>query len=59
MQARNVYYYLGGDLYDIAASYAYRIAEAQACIDGNNRTAIASAMVSIPPASTRWSFTSR
>lgn len=45
MQPRNVYHYLGGDLYRIAAAYAYHIAEAQAFIDGNKRTAIASALV--------------
>jgi len=45
MQPRNVYHYLGGDLFGIAAAYAYHIAEAQACIDGNKRTAIASALV--------------
>ncbi|MBX3743285.1 MAG: type II toxin-antitoxin system death-on-curing family toxin [Akkermansiaceae bacterium] len=45
MQPRNVFHYLGGDLFDISAAYAYHIAEAQACIDGNKRTAIASALI--------------
>jgi death-on-curing protein len=45
MQPRNVYHYLGGDLFEIAAAYAYHIAEAQAYLDGNKRTAIACALV--------------
>ncbi|MCW1915954.1 type II toxin-antitoxin system death-on-curing family toxin [Luteolibacter sp. GHJ8] len=45
MQARNVYHYLRGDLFEIAAAYAFHIAEAQACIDGNKRTAAASALI--------------
>lgn len=45
MQPRNVHHYSGGDLFEIAATYAYHIAEAQAYIDGNKRTAIASALV--------------
>jgi death-on-curing protein len=36
---------LRGDLFDVAASYAFHIAEAQAFIDGNKRTAILSAIV--------------
>jgi death-on-curing protein len=45
MQPRNVYHYLRGDLFEIAAAYAYHIAEAQACLDGNKRTAVASALL--------------
>lgn len=45
MAPRNVFYYEGGDLFDIAAAYAYHIAEAQAYIDGNKRAAIACAIV--------------
>lgn len=45
MQPRNIYHYLDGDLFEIAAGYAYHIAEAQACIDGNKRTAVACALV--------------
>jgi len=45
MQPRNVYHYLDGDLFEIAAAYAYHIAEAQACLDGNKRTAVACALV--------------
>lgn len=44
-QARNVYYYGNGDLYEIAAAYAYHIAESQAYLDGNKRTAAQAAMV--------------
>lgn len=38
---QNVYFYGGGDLFDIAAAYAYHIAEAQAFLDGNKRAAVA------------------
>jgi len=41
---RNVYYYTQGDLFDVAAAYAYHIAQAQAFLDGNKRTAIAAAL---------------
>jgi len=40
---QNVYFYGHGDLYDLAAAYAYHIAEAQAFLDGNKRTAISAA----------------
>lgn len=43
--AKNTFYYAGGDLFEIAAGYAFHLAEAQAFIDGNKRTAVASAMV--------------
>ena len=33
-----------GDLYDLAAAYAYHIAENQPFIDGNKRTAITTAL---------------
>jgi death-on-curing protein len=42
--AQNTWYYAGGDLHDIAAAYAFHIAESQAFLDGNKRTAIASAV---------------
>lgn len=45
MQAHNVHLYLQGDLFEMAAAYAYHIAEAQAYLDGNKRTAIASALI--------------
>jgi death-on-curing protein len=34
-----------GDLFDLAAAYAYHIAENQPFIDGNKRTAITTALV--------------
>ena len=41
-QPKNVYLYGGGDLYEIAAAYAFHIAESQAYLDGNKRTAFIS-----------------
>jgi death-on-curing protein len=43
--AKNTFHYGHGDLFDIAASYAFHLAESQAFLDGNKRTAVASAMV--------------
>jgi death-on-curing protein len=43
--AKNTYYYGHGDLFDVAASYAFHLAESQAFLDGNKRTAAASALV--------------
>lgn len=43
--AKNAYFYAHGDVFDIAASYAFHLAEAQAFIDGNKRTAVAAALV--------------
>jgi death on curing protein len=43
-QPLNSFYYGGGDLFDIAAAYAFHIAEAQAFLDGNKRTAVAAAL---------------
>ncbi len=42
--AQNTYWYGRGDLFDIAAAYAFHIAESQAFVDGNKRTAAASAI---------------
>lgn len=44
-QAKNVYHYGEGDLYEIAAAYAYHIAESQAYLDGNKRTGAQAATV--------------
>ncbi len=41
----NVWLYGQGDLFDIAAAYAFHLAEAQAFIDGNKRTGMAAALV--------------
>lgn len=43
-QPQNIYFYAGGDLHEIAAGYAYHLAEAQAFLDGNKRTAIGAAL---------------
>ncbi len=44
-QPLNDYFYGGADLFGIAAAYAYHIAQAQAFLDGNKRTAISAALV--------------
>lgn len=43
--AKNTFYYAGGDWFDVAASYAFHLAESQAFIDGNKRTAVVAALV--------------
>ena len=45
IQPRNVYHYARGDLFDVAAAYAFHLAESQAFLDGNKRTGIAAALV--------------
>lgn len=40
----NAWFYGRGDSYDVAAAYAFHIAEAQAFLDGNKRTAAAAAL---------------
>lgn len=35
---QNVYYYGGGDIYEVAAAYGFHLAESQAYFDGNKRT---------------------
>jgi death-on-curing protein len=42
--AVNTALYGNGDVFDVAATYAFHIAQAQAFLDGNKRTAIASAL---------------
>jgi len=42
--AQNVYWYGNGSLFDIAAAYAFHIAESQAFNDGNKRTGSAAAL---------------
>ncbi len=39
-QPQNMFFYGQGDLYDLAAAYAYHLAENQPFIDGNRRTAV-------------------
>lgn len=43
--AKNTFHYANGDWFEVAASYAFHLAEAQAFIDGNKRTGVAAAMV--------------
>ncbi len=42
--AQNAYFYGNGDVFDIAAAYAFHIGQAQAFLDGNKRTAIGAAL---------------
>lgn len=42
--AQNAFWYGHGDEFDIAAAYAFHIAEAQAFVDGNKRTGVAAAL---------------
>jgi len=43
--AQNAFWYGRGGLFEIAAAYAFHIAESQAFVDGNKRTAAASAIL--------------
>ncbi len=43
--AENAWFYGGGDLFDIAAAYAFHLSQAQAFFDGNKRTAVGAAFV--------------
>jgi len=43
--ARNTFQYGGGDLFDVAATYAFHLAESQAFVDGNKRAAVVAALV--------------
>jgi death-on-curing protein len=43
--AMNVYFYANGDLFDIAAAYAFHLAQAQAYLDGNKRTGAGAALL--------------
>jgi death-on-curing protein len=43
-QPMNTYHYGGGDLFDVAAAYAFHIAQAQAFLDGNKRAAVSAAL---------------
>jgi death-on-curing protein len=45
MHPRNVHYYAQGDLFDVAAAYAFHLAQSQAFVDGNKRTGMAAALV--------------
>ena len=41
--AKNTYWYANGNLFDIAAAYAFHLAESQSFIDGNKRVAVSAA----------------
>ena len=43
-QPQNVYAYESSDLYELAAAYAYHLAESQAYLDGNKRVGIQAAL---------------
>jgi death-on-curing protein len=43
--AQNAFWYGRADIFEIAAAYAFHVAEAQAFVDGNKRTAVAAAIV--------------
>lgn len=44
LQPQNTWAYGRGDLFDVAAAYAYHLAESQAFVDGNKRTGMAAAL---------------
>jgi death on curing protein len=43
--AKNIFYYAHGDVFDVAAGYAFHLGESQAFVDGNKRTAVVAALV--------------
>ncbi len=43
MARRKIHQYAKGDLFEIAAAYAFHLAQAQAFLDGNKRTAVGAA----------------
>jgi death on curing protein len=62
--AQNVYWYARADHFEIASAYAYHLAESQAFLDGNKRTAVAAAIMFLrvmrfPSGKTRDLFTKR
>lgn len=42
--AMNTFFYGAGDIFNVAASYAFHVAESQAFLDGNKRTGAAAAL---------------
>lgn len=42
--AQNTHFYGFGDIHDVAASYAFHLAESQAFLDGNKRTGMGAAL---------------
>lgn len=43
-QSMNMFFYGQGDMFDLAAAYAFHLAENQPFIDGNKRTAVTTAL---------------
>ena len=43
--AMNAFFYGSGDLFDVAAAYAFHLAQAQAYLDGNKRTGAGAALL--------------
>jgi death-on-curing protein len=43
--AMNAHFYGNGDLFDVAAAYAFHLAQAQAYLDGNKRTGAGAALL--------------
>lgn len=58
-QPQNDYFYGDADLCGIAAAYCFHIAEAQAYLDGNKRTAVASALTFLAANGVSVAFDSR
>jgi death-on-curing protein len=44
IQPQNIWAYAQGDLFDVAAAYAFHLAQSQAFLDGNKRTGMAAAL---------------
>jgi death-on-curing protein len=44
VQPQNAWFYGQGDLFEVAAAYAFHLAESQAFLDGNKRTGMAAAI---------------
>jgi len=45
LHPRNIWYYAQGDLFDVAAAYAFHLSQSQALLDGNKRTGMAAALI--------------
>ncbi|RBP37396.1 death-on-curing protein [Roseimicrobium gellanilyticum] len=43
--AENAWFYGSGDVFDVAAAYAFHLSQAQVFFDGNKRAAVAAALV--------------
>ncbi len=45
MQPRNIWLYGKGDIFDVAAAYAFHLAQSQSFLDGNKRAGMGAALV--------------